>query len=90
MQSQPLPLHEKSNKQSTTFEDNNKLNVKNRRISDGYKSPDVDLEESNKFSFNVTYVPASSVTMDIETMINLDNKQHNILFGDKKTGTCIT
>ena len=85
MQSQPLPLHEKSNKQSTSFEDSNKLNAKNRRISDGCKSPDV--EESNKFSFNVTYVPTSSVTMDTETIINLDNKQqNNVLSWDKKAG----
>ena len=86
MQSQPLPLQEKSNKQSTTLEDSNKLNAKNRRISDEYKSPHV--EDSNKFSFNVTYVPTSSVTMDTETIFNLDSKQHNVvLFGDKKSGT---
>ena len=54
-QSQPLPLHDKTG---------NKQNMKDGGISNGYQSPDV--EDSNKFSFNVTYVPSSSVTKDTE------------------------
>ena len=82
MQSQPLPLREKPNKQSTTFEDNNKRNIKNNRLSNEYQSPDI--EDSNKYSFNVSYVPSSSVTKDTEDVINLD--RNNILSGDKKAG----
>ena len=58
-QSQPLPLHDKTG---------NKQNIKDGGISNGYQSPDV--EDSNKFSFNVTYVPSSSVTKDTEIVIN--------------------
>ena len=58
-QSQPLPLQDKTG---------NKQNMKDGGISNGYQSPDA--EDSNKFSFNVTYVPSSSVTKDTEIVIN--------------------
>lgn len=81
MQSQPLPLHEKNNKQWTSFEDSNKVNVKNSQNNNELKPPDVqDSNDKTMYSFNVTYVPASSVTMDTEVFIN----QHNVLSIDKE------
>ena len=83
-QSQPIPLHEKSNKHSTPSAESNKVHIKSGRISDECRSPDFD-EDSNKYSFNVTYVPSSSVTMDTEDVINLDHNNIYVLSWDTET-----